>query len=209
MHEALCTRHEARGTRHSLLTTKYMILIIDLCYKKDSLHKNEFVLPIERIVKNTGYAAQIIHYSELEKKQIDVAEKIILCGTALKDNEYIKHLDRFEWLRNVDKPVLGICAGMQVIGLIFGAKLIEALEIGITKLKVASRPEHRLWTMDYGLTVYELHNYAIEPLENFDVLAYSDVCIQAIKHKRKDIYGINFHPEVRQQKIVENFLNYR
>ncbi|HEX9863034.1 MAG TPA: hypothetical protein VGB11_07125, partial [Candidatus Bathyarchaeia archaeon] len=53
---------------------------------------------------------------------------------------------------------------------------------------------------------YALHNYSIQPSLEFDVLADSAKCVQAIKHKHKDIYGVLFHPEVRNKEIIQRFI---
>jgi len=179
-----------------------MILIVDLCYKKNSLSQREFVLPIASIVKKAGEDFEIRHYREIREKDLEKCEKVILCGTALKDNGYLKNMDKLQWMKNFEKPVLGICAGMQVVGLVFGAELEKKKEIGMTEIKI--RKENKLFSSD--LNVYELHGFSLKNLENFEVLAESEKCIQTIKHKQKEIYGIMFHPEVRQKQVVENFI---
>lgn len=175
-----------------------MILVVDLCHEKDSLSSHEFVKPIARIAGK----CTIKHYTEIKKKDLENCGKIILCGTALRDNGYMENLESFGWVKETGKPVLGICAGMQVICRIFGAKLVRNKEIGMTKIKLIR--ENALFSSD--LSVYELHGYALENLENFEILAKSGRYVQAVKHREKEIYGIMFHPEVRQEKIVENFV---
>ena len=53
---------------------------------------------------------------------------------------------------------------------------------------------------------YNLHNYSVQDCDKFTILATSENGIQAVKHVTKDIYGISFHPEVRNEKIISNFL---
>ncbi|MCJ7423113.1 hypothetical protein MUP01_02450, partial [Candidatus Bathyarchaeota archaeon] len=53
---------------------------------------------------------------------------------------------------------------------------------------------------------YELHKYSIKPSLELDVLAESNNCVQAIKHRERNIYGVLFHPEVRNRKIIEQFI---
>jgi GMP synthase (glutamine-hydrolysing) len=55
-------------------------------------------------------------------------------------------------------------------------------------------------------TAYELHNYKINPSNTFEILARSKKCIQGIKHKEKEIYGLLFHPEVRNKDIIRRFV---
>ena len=38
------------------------------------------------------------------------------------------------------------------------------------------------------------------------ILATSENSIQAVKHVGKEIYGISFHPEVRNETVISNFL---
>jgi len=125
-----------------------------------------------------------------------------LCGTALKDDEFMKHLNEFEWIKNYKKPILGICAGMQLITLIFGGKLVGQEEIGMTQIITKDEIFG-----DKIISAYALHKDNVEPPEGFRVIAENVKGTQAI---RKDkIYCILFHPEVRNKNLVQNFLNMR
>lgn len=171
-----------------------MILIISTC--QDKLSEEEFVKPIANIVKNF----EIKHYKDVG--YVDNYDKIIICGTALEDNEFIKNLNKFNWLKNTDKDVLGICSGMQIIALMFDAKLTKQKEIGMIQIKC--KKINRLFSKN--LEVYELHNNGLKNLDNFNILAENDN-IQSIKHKEKPFYGIMFHPEVRNEEIIKNFIS--
>ena len=56
------------------------------------------------------------------------------------------------------------------------------------------------------LETYQLHKFGLEGLGEFEVLARSERCVQAIKHRRRELYGIMFHPEVRRHDVVRRFL---
>ncbi len=172
-----------------------MILIISTC--SDRLNEFEFVQPIVNIVNKEW---KIKHYSKVSKNDISVADKVIICGTSLKDNRFLEDLKLFEWLKNFDKPVLGICAGMQIIGLNFGAKLVLKKEIGM--IKVEMKKENILFDNDFE--VYCLHGNSLSNLKQFEILAKSETSVQVIK--KDNIYGILFHPEVRNENIVKNFI---
>ena len=77
---------------------------------------------------------------------VDDYDKIIICGTALEDNEFLKNLNKFSWLKNTDKEVLGICSGMQIIALMFGAKLTKQREIGMAKIKCKKNNKKRYFS---------------------------------------------------------------
>ncbi len=175
-----------------------MILIISTCSQK--LSEEEFVKPIAKIV---GKNYEIVHYSEI--KDLSKYEKIIICGTALADNEYLNHLEKFDWLKSAEKPVLGICSGMQAIALVFGAKITKNKEIGMTKIK--TKKNNPLFSGTFE--AYELHGNGLSDLKDFEILAASGSFVQAVKHKTKEIYGIMFHPEVRNAQIISSFLGHK
>ncbi|MEK6844819.1 MAG: gamma-glutamyl-gamma-aminobutyrate hydrolase family protein [Nanoarchaeota archaeon] len=182
-----------------------MILIINICREK--LHYLEFVKPIEDILKKEKIEYKTIYYKKIIDKELlnKKLEKIIICGTSLKDNEYLKNLDYFKWIKfpKLNKPILGICGGMQIISLIFGGVLVENKEIG--QIKIKFEKEFLNFKPSFN-EVYLLHNYAVINNE-FEVFAHSQEfeISQAIKHKTKPIYGVLFHPEVRNKELIIEF----
>jgi GMP synthase-like glutamine amidotransferase len=178
-----------------------MILVVDLNFKKDSLGFSEFVSPIVAIVEELDECV-VRHYLEVTREDLHQCSKIVLSGTALKDNVTLKQPDKFKWIKDCDKPILGICAGMQTIGAVFGSRLEKCLEIGM--VQVATLKANPLFSSSFK--AYALHNYSVQPSSEFDALADSAACAQAVKHKQKDIYGVLFHPEVRNKEILRRFI---
>lgn len=178
-----------------------MILVVDMNWKKDSLGYYEFVAPLIAVAQK--YDEVIVeHYSELHTEALGCYSRIILSGTTLKDVAFLQQPGKFTWLKQVKKPMLGICAGMEVIGQVFGLRLRQGLEIGMTQINTLK--ENPLFSGTFR--AYSLHSYVVEPAVDFQVLAESPQCIQAIGHKQKLIYGILFHPEVRNEDILERFI---
>ncbi|MEK6961157.1 MAG: hypothetical protein AABX47_08355 [Nanoarchaeota archaeon] len=175
-----------------------MILIIDVCESR--LHRFEFVKPIEDIVR--GMAQEFItkRFIDIEEADLTAADKVIICGTSLKDDCFLRNLDRFDWIKTLNKPILGVCAGFQIIGLVFDGTLNKKTEIGFFKECID------ILGVDGEQEVYHLHNNYVDfPKKTFDILSKSDIP-QAVKHKELPIYGVLFHPEVRQRVILENFI---
>jgi len=179
-----------------------MILVVDMNFKKDSLGFYEFVSPIVNIAEELEECV-VKHYTEVAPKDLQRSGKIILSGTALKDNATLNQTSNFKWMKDCDKPILGICAGMQTLGLVFGGRLQECLEIGMTQIETLKA--NPLFSSNFK--AYSLHNYSIQPSDEFEALAESAKCIQAIKHKQKNIYGVLFHPEVRNPEIIQRFVH--
>ena len=65
-----------------------LIILISLCREK--LHELEFVNPIAEIVRAETRDFEIVNYKATSLKDIEKADKIIICGTSLKDNEFLK-----------------------------------------------------------------------------------------------------------------------
>jgi GMP synthase (glutamine-hydrolysing) len=176
-----------------------MILVIQIC--KETFHYYEFVKPIEDIVKKTNTDFTSINYKDLKKELISKSEKIIICGTSLKDNSFLDDIEDFNWLKDYDKPVLGICGGMHILSLVFNGTLYKTQEIGLTYITF----KEGFFGMKTSEEVYELHNfYALS--ERFLVFGESEKCPQVIKHKHKPFYAVLFHPEVRNKNLIRNFI---
>jgi GMP synthase (glutamine-hydrolysing) len=178
-----------------------MILVVDMNFKKDSLGFYEFVQPITAVAEQLEKCF-VKHYLEVSEKDLNSCDKIILSGTTLKNTATLNQTALFEWIKDCDKPILGICAGMQTIGLVFQARLEACVEIGMTQ--VSTLKANPLFSSTFK--AYALHTYSIQTPSEFDVLAESANCVQAMKHKNANIYGVLFHPEVRNKEIIQQFI---
>ena len=176
-----------------------MILIIQI--QNIPFHYYEFVKPVEDIIKNCDMKFVSLHYKLLTLEILKQSKKIIICGTSLIDNSFLKDEKEFEWIKSYDKPILGICGGMQLLGIVFNEKILKGQEIGLTNITYINE----FLGENEVKEVYELHNYYVET-RNFDTYAMSDRYVQAIKHPQKLIYGVLFHPEVRNQEIIQYFI---
>ncbi len=173
-----------------------MILVISTC--KYGLSEEEFVRPIAEIVEKAGFRYEIKRYKEkIDPKKYD---KAIICGTALKDFEYLENMERFEWIHEFEGHILGICAGYQVIASLFGQKLERAERIGVYEVEVLK--ENPL--AEKTFRAFFLHKLALKSAECVEPLAVQGdvICMFWIRK----FYGVSFHPEVLNPEIVERFL---
>ncbi len=180
-----------------------MILLVDLAGKPGSLSRDEYAGPVARIVAAVGYEWREVHFSKITPKKIADADGIILCGTALKDNAFAKRVQDLAWLCDVKCPVLGICAGAEALCLVFGGSLRPAVEIGMTEIRV-TQPDPILGEPRH-FTAYEVHSFSCEPPAGWITTAVSDICVQAFRHPGRPVFGVMFHPEVRNNAVVERF----
>ncbi|MGA8265137.1 MAG: glutamine-hydrolyzing GMP synthase [Ignavibacteriaceae bacterium] len=115
---------------------------------------------------------------------------------------------------NLDKPILGICYGMQLICLNSNGLVEPARdrEYGKATLKISDRNNKLFKDVKETSTVWMSHgDYLTEIPDKFKLTATSDSSpICSIANEGAKIYGVQFHPEVMHsdegEKIIHNFL---
>lgn len=182
-----------------------MILLLDLCYREHSLGYDEFVVPIARIIRGQGEEAAVLHYTHNPAPAAAGCKGIVLCGTPLRDNTFLSHREAFSWLAHTNLPVLGICAGMQALAVTFGGQVYSQTGIGMTDIRITSGDP--LLPAVASFPAYELHGNACTVPPGFLALAESEGGVQVIRHPLRPVYGVLFHPEVRNEWVVERFLS--
>ena len=91
---------------------------------------------------------------------------------------------------------------MQIISLVFGAEIKSKEEIGF----YSEFFEREFLGVGDEREVYHLHNSFPTAPEEFEIFSKSSFGIpQAIKHSAKEIYGVLFHPEVRNKVMIVQF----
>lgn len=119
-----------------------------------------------------------------------------------------------EYLDHAHIPILGICAGHQYMARHFGGMVQPSKipEFGQVELTLCNDDDPLFEGVLKKSIVWESHNDEVTVLpKQFVNLAESDNCkIQAIRHKKKPFYGLQFHPEVEHtqfgEQIFKNFI---
>ncbi|MCA9477734.1 MAG: hypothetical protein KC535_01140, partial [Nanoarchaeota archaeon] len=157
----------------------------------DPLHQFEFIRPITDILEkeNKTYNIAPLHNPKL------LGKKIIFTGTAIKDNEFLKHKEVARQIMSSNKPILGICAGME---LLLQQDLEEVKEVGSLFIESTEFPEYNYFLHQYGAKVVSAE---------WDVIARTEKGVAAIRHKEKPILAMQFHPEVSAKEVIAKFTN--
>lgn len=182
-----------------------MILIID--------NKGQYVHRIKTTLRDIGVRAEIVPNTiEIDEILKKAPEGIILGGGPNSAWEK-KEIGNCEKILDTDFPILGICLGHQIIAHHFGGKVRTSgnAEYGNTKIFVDEEDEIFM-NMKKQFNAWASHRDEVyEVPKDFEILAHSEICkCEAMKHKTKPIYSVQFHPEVVHTedgyKIFENFV---
>ena len=167
-------------------------------------YKNQIEFSVDiRLVKilKFFFSKSIIQYAvEKKKYEYDLlvlvgGNNIIQFSKLLKDK--IRHsLDNFFFKDAIKKKkkILGICHGSQFIGKKLGLKIIKKRKVGFEDI----------YTEKKKMSLKLFHDYSIinkKVKKNIIIYAKTkDNTIEAFSHKKKKIFGVNWHPE-RNRKI--------
>lgn len=136
---------------------------------------------------------------DLSESDLNNVNGVIISGAPLLITELdmSAYLERVRWIKTTDIPVLGICFGHQLIGLLFGAEPSRSREV--RDWQTISFNEDSLLSdkLPMEVEMMEDHCETISIPQDFKLLASSDSCInETMKHREREIYGVQFHPEV-------------
>ncbi len=189
------------------LNDKNKILIIDFGSQVTKL--------IARRIRELGVYSEIITPIELQKiKNFQKIKGIIFSGgpstvTAKKFQSVPKKI--FE--KKI--PILGICYGLQLIAKLFGGKIKPSKKRREFGRAILFNKKNSLLTKNFlknNKYVWMSHEDAVTKLpKNFKIIASTkDSKLTIIENTKKNIYGVQFHPEVTHTegglKIFKNFL---
>ena len=112
-------------------------------------------------------------------------------------------------------PILGVCLGHQIIGQVFGSKIVQAKKLMHGKTsEIISKKVGILKNLPKSFKATRYHSLIIDKKtlsKHLEISAESkDGLIMGIQHKDYDVHGVQFHPESIKTKlgikILKNFI---
>lgn len=187
-------------------------------------------------ISSVKFAIERLGYQVSISKDPEVvlsADKLFLpgVGTAEEAMKNLEQRDLVNLIKQVEKPLLGICLGMQLLGILSEEKGLGATEtvkcLGISKgdiclLDTGDLPlPHMGWNtvtandgnplfkgIEMGNYFYFVHSFAMPVGEDTIAQCEYGQPFTAALHK-DNFYGVQFHPERSSKagsKLIQNFL---
>jgi GMP synthase-like glutamine amidotransferase len=176
------------------------IVVINNYKKTDQAERT-----IQSIEEITGSSAEKIDFGapDLHTRVVESRpDLVILTGSsALLSKPRTRELFQAEMdlVRSAKFPILGICYGHQIIGTAFGASMRDLGQMlrGYEKVTIVGRKHPLFDGLPSDLVVAESHRQELTKVpDEFQHLARSTTSnVEAIAHRTKPIYGVQFHPE--------------
>lgn len=183
---------------HHLLSQRPVeegILILD--------YGSQYTLLIARRFRELGIYAEIIDGIAQQPPKDFHFHGIVLSGGPDSVNEHgARELPA--WVLDSDRPVLGICYGMQLLAQAFGGELRSghSREYGKAELSMTKRSDapwlEAFSELPQTQTVWMSHGDDVVNLpEDFAVVGRTDGnVVAAVVHTKRPLIGLQFHPEV-------------
>lgn len=173
----------------------------------------EWMSEIKNYVENSKFEYEVVNYKFANTSDFRGYSGVIITGapiilTKLDIKDYLKN---FKYVLNINIPILGICLGHQVIGLLHGANISKGVIIDKMERIEIVHYNSLFKDIKSNSQFREEHSEYIDLPNNFVLLARSASCgNEAMKHKNKNVFGVQFHPEVSGiagELLLRNFFD--
>jgi len=176
-----------------------------------------------------SFTYNLFHYISKFKKNIDVVRNDKIDGKTILRRKYNKIIispgpgnpnqagNCLKIVKEVYKniPILGVCLGHQIIGQVFGGKIVRAKNLMHGKTSIIKHNKKGLFkNIKSNFKATRYHSLIIDR-KNFpkDLIINAETknkTIMGLMHKKYDIHGFQFHPESISTKmginLIKNFI---
>jgi GMP synthase (glutamine-hydrolysing) len=167
---------------------------------------------IAGMIRAAGDEAVIVQWDEAGKEEVAAARGIVFSGspTMFTATDPAPYFSRYDFVKEGKIPVLAICFGHQLLGLMHGAKIFRAKEVCATIPITLVKEDPLFKGLSPKTEMAEDHTEGITLPAGFIHLASSATyTIEGMRHPVLPLWGVQFHPEVsgeNGQLLFRNFL---
>ena len=176
---------------------------------------DSFTYNLSHLVKELGAEVTVLRNDQFSLDEIEKFSKIILSPGPGIPSEAGLLLDVIREYAG-KKPILGVCLGHQAIGEAFGGRLENLSDVfhGVATPCHLTTDDPLFSGIDKDFIVGRYHSWVVSKdgfPDCLEVTAVSDEGqIMAMKHKKLNVRGIQFHPESvltpDGKKMLQNWL---
>jgi GMP synthase (glutamine-hydrolysing) len=154
----------------------------------------------------------VVSMNELMGENLLTYKAIIISGAPilLTEVDTREYLQKFDFIHYYKNPVLGICFGHQILGLLHGAQIQKGTEIREPQLITQTDSSILFNGIKGDVEMMQDHCEEITVPSDFKQIARSSTCEnEAMQHKVKPMFGVQFHPEVSGRlgkQLLKNFV---
>ena len=176
---------------------------------------DSFTYNLLHLIKSLGYEADVRRNDAISIEEVEAYDKIVLSpgpGIPSEAGLLLEIVKQFA----PTKSILGVCLGHQAIGEAFGAKLINLKEVhhGVASKINVTCDDILFKGLDSSFEAGRYHSWAVSPAgfpAELEVTALDTSGeIMALRHRKYDVRGVQFHPESVLtpvgSKIMQNWL---
>ncbi|HEV2884486.1 MAG TPA: glutamine-hydrolyzing GMP synthase [Pyrinomonadaceae bacterium] len=175
---------------------------------------SQYTQLIARRVREAGVYCEILPFNTpIERIVARRPKGLILSGSPA--SVYAEGAPRpdSKILQAIECPLLGICYGLQILAFDMGGHVESSpnREFGYARLKVVDNSSSLFEGMPAEMDVWMSHGDQMTTVPTgFSVTALTDDALNAIEDTSRNIYGVQFHPEVAHTplgaQLLRNFL---
>ena len=176
-----------------------------------------------------SFTYNLYHYISKFKKDVDVVRNDKINGISILKKKYDKIVispgpgnpnqagNCLKIVNEVYKkiPILGVCLGHQIIGQVFGGKVISAKNLMHGKTsKIKHNKKGLFQNIQNNFIATRYHSLVVDsknfPKDLIITAKTKNNTIMGLMHKEYDIHGFQFHPESISTKVglklIKNFI---
>ena len=176
-----------------------------------------------------SFTYNLYHYISKFKKNVDVIRNDKINGISILKKKYDKIVispgpgnpnqagNCLKIVNEVYKkiPILGVCLGHQIIGQVFGGKIISAKNLMHGKTsKIKHNKKGLFQNIQNNFIATRYHSLVVDnknfPKDLVITAVTKNNTIMGLMHKEYDIHGFQFHPESISTKVglklIKNFI---
>ena len=178
---------------------------------------DSFTFNLSHLVKSLGQQVEVYRNDRFEMQELERFDKIILSPGPGIPSEAGLLLDVIRSYAG-RKPMLGVCLGHQAIGEVFGGKLENLSDVfhGVATEGTQFGNDYIFDGLPERIVMGRYHSWVVSRdafPDCLEITAQSDEGqIMALRHRKYDIHGIQFHPESvltpDGAAIIKNWINY-